>query len=141
MKKHLRIFSDARSVLFATHAIFFVLLLGLGITVFTLPNSSDSLLSITEEWDIFYKFLFSFLVDYAKKEYINLGTLLTVLAFLHLVSAFIVHGRFSRKFLTLNFISCLPLIIFFPIGLVLAAWCLSLVYIYYVQCSRLNPTT
>lgn len=136
MKKHLRIFSNARGALFLTHFVLFVALLGLGITVFTLPKSADSLLGIADGWDIFYKFLFSFIVDYAKEEYVNVGTYLTLFAFVHLVAALIAHGKFNRRFLVVNFFSCIPLVIFFPVGFILAAWSISLNYIYFVQLSR-----
>lgn len=132
MKKLLKIYTDARPMLVFTHSILFVLLVALGITIFTLPRSVEDLLAVSDSWDIFYKFIYQFLVEFAEERYVRIGTFVTVLGFGQLISAIIIHGRY-RKFLFFNVVIAIPLFLLFPVGAFFAVWLIVLTYMYFDQ--------
>ncbi|BCX14002.1 MAG: hypothetical protein KatS3mg085_534 [Candidatus Dojkabacteria bacterium] len=122
-------FKNFEKLLFILHLFEFIFLFCFSIFVYSLPRFIDNLIRFSESWDIFYKFLFQFMLNFLNERYIFFGNIVIIFAFLHLISALIVHGKFYKLKL-INALASLFLFVFYPIGPFLLIWNLFLINLF-----------
>lgn len=107
-----------RKTLLVLNSIQLFIFLILTVFIFTLPSNQDSVSSLFDNQDLFYKFVFKGGVGFISSEYINFGTFFFISTFLSLISLLIIHGNF-RKLYIIALIYYFLSVVFFPIGTVL----------------------
>jgi hypothetical protein len=130
VKKNVKSFQYPKDTLFLLHIIEAVLIFLFSVFVYTLPRSVSFLNNLSDNWDLFYKFLFRFFLNNLEERYIITGNALTILAFMHLISALIAHGKFY-KLIFINIFASFFLVFFFPIGIILFGWNLFLIFVFW----------
>lgn len=104
----------------------------LSILTFSLPSIRSSVDKFIESFDLFYRFIFGFLLNALESNYITAGTLFLVLFFVGLLCTLIVHGNFIRL-IALHYLLILGVFVIYPFGTAVAFVLGFFVYTYKLE--------
>ena len=117
-----------RKTLLVLNSIQLFIFLILTAFIFTLPSNQDTVSSLFDNQDLFYKFVFKGGVGFVSSEYVTLGSIFFVSTLVSLISLLIIHGNF-RKLYIIPLIYYFLIVVFFPIGTVLGILSLYSLYV------------